>query len=243
MVTEMPREITAFGIIALAAGLGFIHTILGPDHYVPFVMMSWARKWSALKTMLVTVFCGIGHVASSVLIGLIGIGLGLAVGRLEITESFRGSIAAWLLIAFGLLYLVWGLRNAYRNQPHSHSHNHGLDDTHGHTHLHRNEHTHVHDKPGKTNITPWMLFVIFVFGPCEVLIPVLMYPAVEKSYWLLVAVTIVFSVVTIGTMLAAVLLLRAGVRLFQFQRLARFTHAIAGGTILLCGLAIEFLGL
>jgi ABC-type nickel/cobalt efflux system permease component RcnA len=222
--------------------VGFAHTVLGPDHYVPFVMMSWARKWSVAKTMLVTVICGIGHLAGSVLLGLTGIGLGLAVRGLEIAESFRGSIAAWLLIAFGLVYLVWGLRRAYRSRPHSHSHSHGIDDRHSHTHTHHREHTHIHDETAKANITPWMLFVVFVFGPCEVLIPLLMYPAAEKSFSVLVAVTCVFGVATIGTMSAAVLLLHAGVRFIQFPRLERFAHVITGGTILLCGLAIEFLG-
>ena len=35
--------------------------------------------------------CGIGHVLSSIVIGFIGIGLGLAVGRLEIFEGARGN--------------------------------------------------------------------------------------------------------------------------------------------------------
>ena len=29
-----------------AAALGFLHTILGPDHYVPFVALRRARRWT-----------------------------------------------------------------------------------------------------------------------------------------------------------------------------------------------------
>jgi len=62
-----------------AASIGFFHTLLGPDHYLPFIVISKARKWSLLKTNLVTLVCGIGHVASSVVIGFIGILFGIAV--------------------------------------------------------------------------------------------------------------------------------------------------------------------
>jgi sulfite exporter TauE/SafE len=230
-------------LIITAASIGFFHTILGPDHYLPFIMMSWARKWSGMKTTLVTLLCGLGHIGSSVVLGLIGVSLGLAVNKLEVMESFRGNLAAWLLIAFGLAYLVWGLRRAYRSQPHMHSHTHASEDTHTHTHSHHQEHVHVHNDRTAPSIAPWALFVIFVFGPCEPLIPILMYPAAQKSFFSLVAVTFVFGLVTLATMLSAVFLSRAGVNFIPLSRLQRFSHVIAGATICLCGLAIQFLGL
>ncbi len=121
----MSQEIQILAITT--ASIGFIHTLIGPDHYVPFIMMAWARKWSLLKTTVITFLCGIGHVASSVVLGLAGVALGIAVGKLEMFESFRGNIAAWLLIAFGLVYFVWGLHRAYLNKPHTHSHLHNHD--------------------------------------------------------------------------------------------------------------------
>ncbi|MHC4336815.1 MAG: urease accessory protein UreH domain-containing protein [Planctomycetota bacterium] len=229
-------------LIIAAAFIGFTHTILGPDHYLPFIMMSWARKWSAAKTGLITLLCGLGHIGGSVVLGLLGVSLGLAVTKLEPVESVRGNLAAWLLIAFGLVYFVWGLRRAYRNQPHVHNHTHAAEVTHTHLHSHHTEHTHIHDtKPG--NIAPWTLFVIFVFGPCEPLIPILMYPAAKNSLFGLLAVTFVFGIVTIATMLGTVLLTRAGVSFIRLEPLQRFAHVIAGATICLCGLAIVFLGL
>ncbi len=237
----MTAELNA--LIITAASIGFLHTILGPDHYLPFVMMSWARKWSRLKTTLITVLCGLGHIGSSVVLGLIGVSVGIAVNKLEFVEGFRGNLAAWLLIAFGLVYLVWGLRRAYRNQPHVHSHTHTSEAAHTHTHDHHREHTHVHNGKARASVAPWALFVIFVFGPCEPLIPILMYPAAKNSFFGLMVVTCVFGVVTLGTMLGVVLLARAGVSFVPLNRLQRYTHAIAGATILLCGLAIQFLGL
>jgi len=51
-----------------AVSLGFLHTLLGPDHYLPFIVLSEARKWTVKKTMLITFFCGLGHVGSSVIL-------------------------------------------------------------------------------------------------------------------------------------------------------------------------------
>jgi ABC-type nickel/cobalt efflux system permease component RcnA len=142
-----------------------------------------------------------------------------------------------------LAYTVWGLRRAYRNQPHSHHHTHFGIDTHTHSHKHYDEHSHIHNDETAFNITPWVLFAIFVFGPCEPLIPIVMYPAAKGSYSGLILVTFVFGTITIATMLSLVLLSRAGVNFIPLAGAQRFSHAIAGATILLCGLAIQFLGL
>lgn len=237
----MTAELNA--LIITAASIGFFHTILGPDHYLPFVMMSWARKWSGLKTALITVLCGLGHIGSSIVLGLIGVSVGIAVNKMEFVEGFRGNLAAWLLIAFGLVYLVWGLRRAYRNRPHVHSHTHASEAEHTHHHDHHREHTHVHNDVTRASVAPWALFVIFVFGPCEALIPFLMYPALRGNGFGGVAlVTFVFGAVTLVTMLSVVLFARAGVNFLPLARVERFSHAIAGAAILICGLTIQFLG-
>lgn len=226
--------------VVTAASLAFIHTIVGPDHYLPFVMMSWARRWSWVRTTVITILCGIGHVASSVVLGLAGVWLGLVLKRLTIVESFREAVAAWLLIGFGLVYLVWGLRRAYRNRPHEHRHLHASDAEHTHKHSHEQEHAHSHNGRIGASIAPWALFVVFVFGPCKVLIPTLIYPAATSGWSGVAVVTGVFGIVTIATMVGVVLLVRAGVKFIRLGSVERFVHAIAGAIICLCGLAIQF---
>ena len=51
------------------AAIALTHTLLGPDHYVPFIAIGRARGWSVRRTLVVTVLCGAAHVLSSVLIG------------------------------------------------------------------------------------------------------------------------------------------------------------------------------
>ena len=109
---------------ATAVSIGFLHTLLGPDHYLPFIVLSEAKKWTVRKTMLITFLCGIGHVLSSVVLGLLGIGIGIELKKLVAIESFRGNIAAWLFIAFGLVYMIISIRNLIRNKKHHHSHFH-----------------------------------------------------------------------------------------------------------------------
>ena len=223
-----------------AASIGFIHTVIGPDHYLPFIVMAKAREWSVSKTIFVTVACGVGHILSSVALGLVGIAFGIGVMKLEGLEAFRGNIAAWLLIGFGFTYFVWGLRNAIKNKPHRHVHAHDCEEKHSHRHSHSGEHTHVHK--GK-NLTPWILFTIFIFGPCEPLIPILMYPAAKSSMVGLALVTGVFGIVTVLTMSGIVILSILGINFVKLGKLERYSHAMAGGTIFLSGLAIRCLGL
>jgi ABC-type nickel/cobalt efflux system permease component RcnA len=230
-------------LLSAAASIGFFHTLLGPDHYLPFIVMNRAGKWSLRKTVSITALCGIGHVLSSILLGIIGIALGIALSEVEAVESFRGGIAAWALIAFGLVYFVWGIRRALRNKPHKHLHVHEDGHDHVHTHTHTEEHVHIHEKRSAGNFSPWMLLTIFVLGPCEPLIPLLMYPAAKSSLMGLVLVTGVFSIVTVVTMLSIVLVSISGINFVPVKPLERYTHAFAGAAICLSGIAIQFFGL
>ena len=236
----MSNEINVLAVTA--ASIGIIHTLTGPDHYLPFIVLSRARKWSRSRTLVVTGLCGVGHVLGSVILGVLGIALGLAVGQVEALEGVRGDMAAWLLISFGLVYLVWGLRKVNRDRMHVHAHRH-LDGTlHTHDHSHHHEHSHPHEDGGG-KLTPWALFIIFVLGPCEPLIPILMYPAARHNIGGLVLVTTIFAAATIGTMLAIVMIAVRGGRLLPMHWMERYTHPLAGLAILCSGLAIVFLGL
>lgn len=225
-----------------AVSIGFIHTLLGPDHYLPFIVLSEAKKWSLRKTMIITFFCGLGHVMSSVILGLIGIAVGISVHKLTSIESFRGNIAAWLFIAFGLVYMIISLRSLYRKKKHTHSHFHIDKGNHTHEHNHQLEHTHLHEARTAT-ATPWILFLIFVFGPCEPLIPIIMYPAAENNIPGAVLVSLLFSVVTIATMMSIVLAFKMGFSKINLKPLEKYSNVIAGAVIFLSGIAIQFLGL
>lgn len=93
-----------------------------------------------------------------------------------------------------------------------------------------------------SSLDMWVLFTIFVFGPCEPLIPIVMYPAAKHNYTQLIVVTALFSIITIFTMLTVVLVTSFGIKLFPMI-FEKYSHVMAGSTILLCGLGMVFLGL
>lgn len=230
-------------LLTTAASVGVLHTLLGPDHYLPFVAMAKVGAWSRKKTLAITALCGVGHVAGSVVLGIIGIAFGLSLAGLETFESSRGSLAAWGLILFGLLYMVWGFRRGRRAHTHSHLHAHADGTLHLHKHDHASGHLHPHPKEKERSITPWVLFVIFLLGPCEALIPLLMFPAATESLGTLLLVTGTFGLATVGTMLGAVFAGLEGVHRLPLKGLEPYAHSLAGLTILLCGVAIQFLGI
>jgi len=232
------------GILTLTAlSIGFLHTMLGPDHYIPFIAMAKAGKWSISKTIMVTIFSGIGHVLGSILLGLFGIAIGVALNLVEEIESFRESLAGWALISFGLIYLIWGIRQAARNKKHIHFHKHEDGHPHIHLHNHSKDHVHVHEEEKAANITPWILFTIFIFGPCEALVPILIYPAANIGLWGLAIVILVFALTTILTMLAIVILSIYGINFLPLGKFERYAHVFAGGIIVLSGISIQFLAL
>ncbi len=239
------NESTLTILCITAASIGFFHTVIGPDHYLPFIVMSKARNWGLRKTMALTLLCGFGHVMSSVVLGLIGVGIGIGLGKLEAFESIRGGLAAQAMMIFGFTYCIWGLWRAIKNRPHSHTHqHHAADEVHSHEHVHTRTHAHPHvHNAARKPITPWVLFTIFVLGPCEPLIPMLMVPASQHSLFGTILVAAVFSLVTMVTMAGVVLISSWGISFIKLGSVERFAHATAGAAILLSGLAVQFLGL
>jgi len=234
-------ETTLPKLVGLAAFVAVVHTISGPDHYLPFAAMARAGRWSLRKTILVTVACGMGHVCGSMALGFLGIAIGWSSGGLEWFQNARGALVGWLLIALGLVYFGWGVRRIAGNRPHRHLHVHADGTIHAHSHHHRDEHAHVHvDAAAPGRMAPWVLFTIFVFGPCEPLIPILMVPAAMQSLAAATLVTIVFAVGTVGTMTLCVMATHWGVQSLPFGRLERYSHLVAGFVIAGCGAAIQF---
>jgi sulfite exporter TauE/SafE len=226
-------------LYATAMLVGFVHTLLGPDHYLPFVGMSKAGGWSMRKTLRVTALCGLGHVLGSVLLGIAGAVFGLSLSRLVFIESVRGDFAGWMLVAFGLAFLVWGVRRAIRQRPHEHVHLHADGTMHKHPHTHTKTHVHVHERSDAPGMASWWMFVIFIFGPCEPLIPLLIYPAAQGGgMWPVVFVALLFSLTTVATMLVAVWAGVLGLDRVRWGIFERYAHAMAGLIILLSGVAV-----
>jgi hypothetical protein len=96
-----------------AATVGALHT-LAPDHWMPFAALARARGWTPGRALRTTVLCGFGHVTVSAILGVAALSIG--VGLAEIIGGKLASFAPALLMVFGTIYMLWGLR------PHRHRH-------------------------------------------------------------------------------------------------------------------------
>jgi hypothetical protein len=226
-----------FALSLTAVWIGFVHCLVGPDHYVPFVAMSRVGLWSLKKTLVVTVLCGIGHVAGSAALAVIGVALGLIVYQLEADEhplvkfeGLRGGLASWLFVLFGLAYFVWGAVYAWRRSRLQ-------------TESPEQAEAQAARMASQTgSMAPWVLFTIFLFGPCEPLIPMMMLPAAQADLWSAAWIAALFCLSTLATMTALVALMYLGVVHVRFRGLQTYGHAAAGLIVMACGLAIIFLG-
>jgi nickel/cobalt exporter len=209
-------------LIGAAAFIAFTHTF-APDHWVPFTMIGRARGWSPWRVAVVTLIGGLGHVGSSIILGIVAIALGWVLDKATGIEAWRGPVALWSLVGFGLLYALWGLR----------------DIRHGHAHAKARD---AVSASSSKSITIWALVIIFVLGPCEPLIP-LVFKAYEHGTHGVVAVAGTFGLITVVQMAILSTLAFLGLSLAWTSRLDRYTHTIAGVTIALTGLMVIALGI
>ena len=224
-------------LLATAATIACLHTLAGPDHYIPFIALSKSRSWTLQKTLLWTTLCGTGHVLSSVLLGLIGAAIGYSMNWIGWIESFRGDIAGWMIIGFGVVYTLYGLYFMRKNRLHKHFETTGEQVF---VFEHRDNETMVPHE--RHPVTPWVMFLIFVLGPCEPMIPLLFYPAAQDDPINMGILVLIYTLITLLVMTAMVLLGYFGIDLIRINNLEKKLPVLSGLAILICGIGMVFMG-
>lgn len=227
-------------MVSAAAFIGFSHTILGADHYLPFVTLARAQNWSWRRTLLTVSICGVAHVAGSMLLASLGLFAGVFMGKWEMIDGVRGDWAAWSLVVLGLAYCLWGVRQALKHRSGFEAHAHD-----GHVHIHcQGGDSHEHSSANKRSaFSFWMLLLVFILGPCEPLIPLFVLPA-SRGRWDIALVTLgAFAITTVLTMLAATCMGLVGISKLPLGALEKWVHAMAGAAIATSGAAVITLGL
>lgn len=232
----MHPELTILLLSAIT--IAFLHTLAGPDHYLPFVALSKARGWTLHKTLFWTLVCGLGHVGSSIVLGLLGAALGWSLSGLQGLQSVRGGIAGWALVVFGIGYAAWGLYQLGRNRRHKHFDR----DEEGSLYVYEHRHGQAVLPQERHTVTPWVMFLIFLLGPCEPMIPLLFMPAAKASWAAMALIVSVYTTITLLTMVGMVLAGYFGLAFLKTEKLERYMHPLGGLTIFICGLGIVALG-
>jgi hypothetical protein len=225
-------------LLITAITIACLHTLTGPDHYLPFIALSKARGWNFGKTLMWTIVCGCGHVWSSVLLALGGAAIGWSLSKVSWLENIRGGIAGWVLLLFGLVYGIGGLIKTYRNKPHKHF------DTYedGNMYLYEHKHDEAVRPKERYKVTPWVMFIIFLLGPCEPMIPLLYFPAAKNSWYGMLLLIFVYTFFTLLTMSLMVVLGYYGVSFLKTEKLERYIHPLGGLTLFICGAGMIFMG-
>jgi len=206
-------------LLLSTVSVAFVHA-LAPDHWMPFAAIGKAQKWSKLRLLGITFISGIGHVGISIIFSVIGILLGFSLSNLKSIEGHRGEIVLWLLIGFGIAYMIWGLKKA-RDRRHSH-----IDE----------------EKLKAKTVAVWTMFAVIILGPCEPLVP-LVFLGYNYGFMGVIAVSIIFSVITIIMMLLQSFLAFMGIQWIKNDLAERYAHAFAGLVIALTGALVMVLGI
>lgn len=212
MISDLQVGSLFLGLLGVAG----IHAVM-PTHWLSFVLVARAQRWTRGKMLRVVLFSGLGHVATTAVVGLLAAALSKEfVSHLEHLEV---PLPAFVLAGFGLYYLVQGWRRD------------------GHPHCH---HDHAEDPVRTDRMAAGALFVQMTLSPCETLIPVFLAGG-ALSWPVLAAMALAMSVLTVGAMGLLAWLGYEGSRRITFPWLERNERLILGGLLLALGLASLFL--
>jgi len=225
-------------LLLAAVTVACLHTVTGPDHYLPFIGLFESRGWGWGRTIFWTLVCGCGHVWSSVLLGLGGAAIGWSLSKVKWLENVRGGVAGWAMLGFGLVYGAWGLVRARQSRRHKHFD--VYEDGSVYVYAHRDGEL-VRPKD-RHAVTPWVLFLVFVLGPCEPMIPLLYFPAAKASWVGMVLLIGVYTFFTLAAMAGMVAAGYYGLSFLRTEKLEKYVHALGGLTLFLCGAGMVFMG-
>ena len=227
-----------FYLVLTAITISCLHTVTGPDHYLPFIALSKSNNWTVKRTILITLICGVGHVVSSVVLGLGGIAFGWSLSKIRWLENVRGGIAAWAIFILGIIYIIYSFIQLKRNKLHKHFDVYGD----GNMYVYEHQHGTAVQPQQRRKVTPWIMFIVFVLGPCEPLIPLLSFPAAQQSIYGITLLVSVFTLFTLVTMITMVMLGYYGISFFNVAKMQKYVHVLAGSVIMICGAGMLFMG-
>lgn len=162
------------------------------------------------------------------LLGLGGAAIGWSLSKMNWLESVRGGVAGWALLVFGLAYSLWGLAKAR-----SHRHFDIYED--GRVYVYQHKHGEMVPPAEKHAVTPSVLFIIFLLGPCEPMIPLLYLPGAKNSLPGMLLLIAIYTICTLATMMLMVVSGFYGFSFLQTWKLDRYVHAVGACLSLFAG--------
>lgn len=191
--------------------VAFLHAAL-PTHWLPFVLVGRAQKWSTGRTLGVTLLAGVGHVGLT-----IALGLGLVVAGLAL-EPRLGGLFHWivggLMVAAGLFYMARG------------RHNHAAPEA-------------VGRRYASDRAAIVALVTLLTLSPCEAFLPYYL-AGMQHGWQAFLVLSAVLLAATSAGMLIFTGLSLAGFKRLGLRWVERYEETILGGALVAVGLAVAF---
>lgn len=204
----------------LGAGFvtAFLHAAL-PTHWLPFVLVGRAQRWSLPRMMGAVTAAGLAHIGTTAIAGGLIVAAGLAMDQW--VSGLLPHLSAVLLFLFGAFYLSRSLlrRPVPADGP---AEGPPLDLA----------------EPAVSHAAAfWGLVAMMAVSPGEVLLPIYLSQAGEGLF-ILAALTVAFAVGTVAGMAVFTLAARAGWSVLRLERWARYEGAVLGGALIVIGLLV-----
>ena len=221
-------------IAATGFTVAFFHAAI-PTHWLPFVLVARTRKWSRTKTLLVTLFAGLGHVSLTSLLGLAIAWFGFQI------DARIGAAFPWL--TGGLMIAIWrqwsggGIRHHHLLGGHHEASEHcGHEDAHSHWD------EELKDSPlGSDKAGDWAaisgLFMMLTLSPCEGFLPVYL-SGVQFGWHGFIVLSVILAVAALLAMLLFTWLTLVGLEKFEIKNFERYEAALLGALFSALGVLI-----
>jgi hypothetical protein len=229
-------------LVVAVAAVGVLHTVV-PDHWVPIVLFARQQGWSKAETARAALQAGVGHVLTTLIIGLAVWVAGFAFAtRFGQIVDFVASLA---LIGFGGWIGISSWLELRRGSGHHHHHpghhdhrNHEAEHDHEHDHDHSHEEEPVangHAAARKSGASSRMaLLLILGSSPMVEGIPAF-FAAGKYGPTVIFVMAVVFALSTIVTYVVLCVYSAAGLQRLRLGPLERYGEVLSGGFIALVG--------
>lgn len=192
----------------------FLHAAL-PTHWLPFVLVGRAQRWSLATTLWSVLAAGLAHIAVTAVVGGLIVAAGLALDQW--VAGVLPYVSAGLLFVLGLFYLT----RATLMKPVPAS----------------GPELETPEAAVSQAAAFWGLVAVMAASPGEVLLPLYLSSA-EEGLMVLALLTVVLAVGTVLGMAVFTSLARAGASILKLERWARYEGAILGLALIGLGLLV-----
>lgn len=198
-------------VLAGGFGVAFLHAVL-PTHWLPFVLVGRAQRWSLGQMLGSVVAAGLAHIAVTAAFGSLIVVAGIALDAW--ISGLLPHLAAVLLFLFGAFYLARATLQKTR----------GADP--------------AAPEPTVSHAAAfWGLVAMLAVSPGEVLLPLYLAQA-TAGVPVLLLLTLAFALGTVLGMAVFTVVARAGFSILRLERWARYESMVLGVALIAIGLLV-----